>query len=398
MSKATKIIAPILVIIGAIVLVQVMVAGKPAPEKKESSQRTVSLHVAPVVKTSRSIDVETQGEVKAKNQIPLTARVSGHIIEISPDFEEGAAIDSDTLLLKIDDTDYKAAVIRAQARLAEARVALERELANEKIKKDTWDQKKGDTKPTAFALNKPQVLEAEAKLAAAKADLKEAELNVERTEIRVPFNGRVMSRNVGLGQYVSAGTVLGQVFSVDIAQVRLPLTDLQLSALRLPLGFEAGEKNAPEVLFTTNIGRSSHQWRGRIVRTNAAVDQNTRLSYAIAEVEDPYGQAANGGAPFAVGMFVNARIKGFEETDAWVLPRDALRQEDTVYVVNQDNKLNIRQVEVYATTSDEVFISAGVHTGENVVTSAVNNVFDGMLVEPLTASSPGTDAGVVSKL
>ncbi|GAA4821161.1 membrane protein [Marinicella pacifica] len=398
MSKATKIIAPILVIIGAIVLVQVMVAGKPAPEKKESSQRTVSLHVAPVVKTSRSIDVETQGEVKAKNQIPLTARVSGHIIEISPDFEEGAAIDSDTLLLKIDDTDYKAAVIRAQARLAEARVALERELANEKIKKDTWDQKKGDTKPTAFALNKPQVLEAEAKLAAAKADLKEAELNVERTEIRVPFNGRVMSRNVGLGQYVSAGAVLGQVFSVDVAQVRLPLTDLQLSALRLPLGFEAGEKNAPEVLFTTNIGRSSHQWRGRIVRTNAAVDQNTRLSYAIAEVEDPYGQAANGGAPFAVGMFVNARIKGFEETDAWVLPRDALRQEDTVYVVNQDNKLNIRQVEVYATTSDEVFISAGVHTGENVVTSAVNNVFDGMLVEPLTASSTGTDAGVVSKL
>ncbi len=398
MSKATKIIAPILVIIGAIVLVQVMVAGKPEPEKKESSQRIVSLHVAPVVKTSRSIDVETQGEVKAKNQIPLTARVNGNIIEISPDFEEGAAIDSDTLLLKIDDTDYKAAVIRAQARLAEARVALERELANEKIKKDTWNQKKGDTKPTPFALNKPQVLEAEAKLAAAKADLKEAELNVQRTEIRVPFNGRVMSRNVGLGQYVSAGTVLGQVFSVDVAQVRLPLTDLQLSALRLPLGFEAGENDAPEVLFTTNIGRSSHQWRGRIVRTNAAVDQNTRLSYAIAEVEDPYGQAADNGAPFAVGMFVNARIKGFEETDAWVLPRDALRQEDTVYVVNQDNKLNIRQVEVYATTSDEVFISAGVHTGENVVTSAVNNVFDGMLVEPLTASSPGTDAGVVSKL
>lgn len=398
MSKAVKIIAPILVIVGAFVLVQVMVASKPEPEKKENTVRTVSLHVAPVEKTSRSIDVETQGEVKAKNQIPLTARVSGHVIEISPDFEEGAAIDHDTLLLKIDDTDYKTAVVRAHARVAEAQVALERELANEKIKKDTWNQKKGDTKPTAFALNKPQVLEAEAKLEAAKADLKEARLNVERTEIRVPFNGRVMSRNVGLGQYVSAGTVLGQVFSVDVAQVRLPLTDLQLSALRLPLGFEASEDNAPEVTFTTNIGRNQHQWTGRIVRTNAAVDQNTRLSYAIAEVADPYGQAADQGAPFAVGMFVNARIKGFEETEAWVLPRDALRQEDTVYVVNQDNKLNIRQVEVYATTSDEVFISAGVNTGENVVTSAVNNVFDGMLVEPMNASSSGTEAGVVSKL
>lgn len=398
MNKVTKIITPILVIIGAIVLVQVMVASKPEPEKKENSQRSVSLYVAPVEKTSRSIDVETQGEVKAKNQIPLTARVSGHVIEISPDFEEGAAIDSDTLLLKIDDTDYKTAVVRSQARVAEAQVALERELANEKIKKDTWNQKKGDTKPTAFALNKPQVLEAEAKLAAAKADLEEAKLNVQRTEIRVPFNGRVMSRNVGLGQYVSAGTVLGQVFSVEVAQVRLPLTDLQLSALRLPLGFEAGDNNAPEVIFTTNIGRNKHQWRGRIVRTNAAVDQNTRLSYAIAEVADPYGQAADNGAPFAVGMFVNARIKGFQETDAWVLPRDALRQEDTVYVVGEDNKLAIRQVEVYATTSGEVFISSGLQTGEQVVTSAVNNVYDGMLVEPLTTPMPGADAGVVSKL
>lgn len=156
MSKATKIIAPILVIIGAIVLVQVMVAGKPAPEKKESSQRTVSLHVAPVVKTSRSIDVETQGEVKAKNQIPLTARVSGHIIEISPDFEEGAAIDSDTLLLKIDDTDYKAAVIRAQARLAEARVALERELANEKIKKTPGIRKKATQNPPLLPSTNPR--------------------------------------------------------------------------------------------------------------------------------------------------------------------------------------------------------------------------------------------------
>ncbi|KAA3639071.1 MAG: efflux RND transporter periplasmic adaptor subunit, partial [Proteobacteria bacterium] len=345
-----------------------------------------------------SIDVETQGEVKAKNQIPLTARVSGHIVAISDQFEEGAAINQDTVLVKIDDTDYKVAVVRAEARVAEAQVSLERELANAKIKKDTWDQKKGNTNPSPFALNKPQVLEAEAKLRAAKADLEEAKLNVQRTEIKVPFNGRVLSRNIGLGQYVSAGAALGQVFSVDVAQVRLPLTDLQLSALRLPLGFEAQADNAPEVIFTTNIGRSQHQWRGRIVRTNAAVDQNTRLSYAIAEVEDPYGQAADGGTPFAVGMFVNARIKGFEETDTWVLPRDALRQEDTVYVVDQDNKLNIRQVDVYATTADEVFISGGVQTGEQVVTSAATNVYNGMLVEPLTAQPSGTEAGVVSKL
>lgn len=398
MSNTFKIFAPIIVLVGAIALMMAMVAGKPEPEKKERTERKVSLHVAPAVKTKRSIDVETQGEVKAKNQIPLTARVSGHVIAISPDFEEGAAIDEDTVLVKIDDTDYKVAVVRAEARVAEAQVSLERELANAKIKKDTWDQKKGNTKPSPFALNKPQVLEAEAKLRAAKADLDEAKLNVQRTEIKVPFKGRVLSRNIGLGQFVSAGAALGQVFSVDVAQVRLPLTDLQLASLRLPLGYEAESDNAPEVIFTTNIGRSQHQWRGRIVRTNAAVDQNTRLSYAIAEVKDPYGGGADGDTPFAVGMFVNALIKGFEETDAWVLPRDALRQEDIVYVVGDDNKLTIRQVDVYATTSGEVFISEGLQSGEQVVTSAVNNVYDGMLVEPIKPQPTTADTGVVSKL
>ncbi|MCX7545620.1 efflux RND transporter periplasmic adaptor subunit [Marinicella gelatinilytica] len=384
MNKLTKIMLPIGVLVVSYVGLKLMVAGKPEPEKKESTERTVSLYVTQAQQIKRTIDVETQGEVRPKNEIPLTSRVSGHVISISEDFDEGAAIDADTVLVKIDDTDYKVAVIRAEARVAEAQVALERELANEKMKKDTWDQKKGDSKPSPFALNKPQVLEAEAKLRAAKADLQEAQLNVQRTEIKVPFKGRVVSRDIGLGQYVAAGTLLGRVFSVDTAQVRLPLTDLQLATLKIPLGFEADAESAPKVTFTTEIGRTTHQWQGRIVRTNAAVDQNTRLTYAIAEVQDPYGEAADNGAPFAVGMFVIAHITGSEETEAWVLPRDALRQDDSIYVVDGDNNLRIRQVEVYATTADEVMLKKGIHGDEQVVTSTVNNVYDGMKVIPLS--------------
>ncbi len=298
MNRTIKIILPIGVLILSYIGLKIMVAGKPEPEKKESTERIVSLYTTPVTQIKRTIDVETQGEVRPKNEIPLTSRVSGHVISIDEQFDEGAAVNADTVLIKIDDTDYQVAVIRAEARVAEAEVALQRELANEKMKKDTWNQKKGSAQPSPFALNKPQVLEAEAKLRAAKADLTEAELNVTRTEIKVPFNGRVMSRDIGLGQYVSAGTLLGRVFSVDTAQVRLPLTDLQLATLKIPLGFEADESNAPAVTFTTFIGRNEHHWQGRIIRTNAAVDQNTRLTYAIAEVNDPYGRGADNGVPF----------------------------------------------------------------------------------------------------
>lgn len=384
MNKVTKIMLPIGVLAFSIIGLKLMVANKPEPEKKESTERIVSLYTTPVTQIKRTIDVETQGEVRPKNEIPLTSRVSGHVISIDEQFDEGAAVNADTVLIKIDDTDYQVAVIRAQARVAEAEVALQRELANAKMKKDTWDQKKGNAQPSPFALNKPQVLEAEAKLRAAKADLTEAELNVARTEIKVPFNGRVISRNVGLGQYVSAGTVLGRVFSVDTAQVRLPLTDLQLATLKIPLGFEAENNNAPTVKFTTHIGRNEHHWQGHIIRTNAAVDQNTRLTYAIAEVNDPYGSGADNGVPFAVGMFVTAHITGSEVTEAWMLPRDALRQDDSIYVVSADNTLSIRQVDVYATTSDEVMFKDGVTAGEQVVTSAVTNVYEGMKVNPIS--------------
>lgn len=395
MNKLTKVLLPVGVLAASYFGLQLMVAGKQEPEKKENSERAVSLYVTPAQKIKRTIDVETQGEVRPKNEIPLTSRVSGHVVSLSENFNEGAAIDSDTVLVKIDDTDYKVAVIRSEARVAEAQVALERELANEKMKKDTWDQKKGHSKPSPFALNKPQVLEAEAKLRAAKADLEEARLNVKRTEIKVPFKGRVVSRDIGLGQYVSAGTTLGRVFSVDTAQVRLPLTDLQLASLKIPLGFEADEKTAPKVTFTTQIGRTTHEWQGRIIRTNAAVDQNTRLTYAIAEVKDPYGEGADNGAPFAVGMFVTAHISGNEETEAWVLPRDALRQNDSIYVVDNDNNLRIRPVEVYATTTESVMLKKGVTSDEPVVISVVNNVYDGMKVNPL--SKEKTTAAVDNK-
>ena len=251
------------------------------------------------------------------------------------------------------------------------------------MKQDTWLQKDRSVKPTDFALNKPQVQDAQAQLRAAKANLKEAKLNVERTSIKVPFKGRVVEKMVGEGQYIAAGSSLGKVFATDVVEVRLPLTDIQLTELDLPMGFMATEGNGPEVTFTSTMGRSQHQWKGRIIRTNASVDQQTRLIYAIAEVQDPYGKGADFGVPFAVGMFVQANVAGVESREAMVIPRDALRNADKVYVVDQENKLDIRSVEVISTSTERVLISAGVEVGEKVAVSTLPNAAQGMLVEPV---------------
>ena len=384
MKKLLKIISPILVLVVSIGIVQALGAAKPEPEKKEEAQRLISLYVDEVTSDTVTISVQTQGEVRPKTEIDLIPQVSGRIVGISESFAEGAEFGPGETLIKIDDTNYKLAVVRARARVAEAEVAVQRELANAKIKKEHWLDKRNAGEPTPYALNKPQVMEAEAKLLSAESDLKEAQLNVARTEISAPFLGRVREKSVGIGQYVTAGTKLGRVFSTDTVEIRLPLTDSQLAELNLPMGFMADAFNAPVVLFSAKVGNREHTWNGRIVRTHASVDQQTRLIYAIAEVEDPYGLGADNGAPLAVGMFVHADIAGVSSQLAMVLPRLALRNANKVYVINDENRLEIRTVEVLSTSEEIVLVSNGLKVGDKVVTSTIPAAVDGMEVRAIT--------------
>ena len=99
---------------------------------------------------------------------------------------------------------------------------------------------------------------------------------------------------------------------------------------------------------------------------------------AVAEISDPYGQGASNGMPLAVGLFVSADIAGVRSRDALVMPRQALRNADQVYVVNEENRLEIRTVEVLSSSPDRVLVSEG-------VASTLPNAVNGMLVQPITA-------------
>lgn len=383
MKKLIRLSAPVLVLAAGFAIVQGLVAARPEPEKKDDETRLISLYVDKVTTEVVTVKVTTQGEVRPKTEIDLIPQVSGRIVGMSENFNEGAEFLPGTLLLRIDDADYQVAVARAEARVADAQTELERQLATAKIKEREW-RDGNPQEATPFALNLTQVKQAEANLRSAQAELRRARLDLERTEIKLPFQGRVRERSVGIGQFVAAGMPVGRVFATDIVEVRLPLTDTQLAELNLPLGYMAGDDpGAPLVTFSARLGKEEYQWQGRIVRVNAAVDNDTRLVYAVAEVEDPYGAAARHGMPFAVGLFVNAEIEGVAERSAFVMPRLALRNQDKVYVINEDNRLEIRTVEVLSTSEDRVLVTAGVSVGDRVVTSTLPNAVDGMEVEPL---------------
>ncbi|WP_417461588.1 efflux RND transporter periplasmic adaptor subunit [Kordiimonas sp.] len=386
MRKILKFVAPILVLTAGVGSVMALSAAKDAPEKKEEAPRPVSLYVDEVRSENVRLSVRTQGEVRPKTEIDLVPQVSGRIVSISDSFAEGAGFNPGEALIQIEDADYQLTVTSAEARLAEAKVKLEQELADARIKRKQWQDWVKDGEPTPLALNQPQVAEAQAKLRAAEADLDNAKLNLSRTQIKVPFKGRVLERTAGIGQYVNVGAKLGRVFATDKVEVRLPLTDRQLTELNLPIGFVAANGNAPKVALRASLGGEEHIWQGRIVRTHASVDKQTRLMYAVAEVEDPYGMAADHGMPLAVGLFVSAEIEGVVPQQALVMPRDALRSEDKVYVI-ADDKLQIRTVNVLSTSAEHVMVTSGVEPGEQVVTSPVRGAHDGMAAVPITRSA-----------
>lgn len=352
---------------------------KPEPEQNDDGPRPVSLFVDNVEVEDVTLPVRTQGEVRPRTEIDLVGQVSGRIVAVSPKFVEGGSVVRGVTLIKIEDTDYQLAVIRAESRIAEAETNLALKLAAAEIAKRNWD----DTvvgKPSPLALKLPQLAEAEAKLRAANADLSAARLNLARTNISVPFDGRVRTKLADIGQYVTAGAPLGRVYSTEVVEVRLPLTDRQLATLALPIGYEEEAGNGPEVLLSAVIATKIRTWTGRIVRTEAAIDSSTRVLYAIAEVEAPYGEGADDGMPLAVGLFVDAEIKGTVLRNAYVLPRSALRSGDTIYVVRDDGTLDIRIVDVVFSDPERVVLTRGVKLGEQVVTSPIQSPRQGMKV------------------
>lgn len=367
-----------------VVVVGFLVATQQTPERAEIVPRPAAVFVTEAEPTEIQLTVNTQGEVRPFIQIDLVSQVSGRITFVNPNFVNGGFFEAGETLVQLEDADYRLAVTRASALVAQRRQQLIREEAEAELAREEWEAL-GDGQASALTLREPQMAEAQAQLAAAEASLAEARLNLSRTRISAPFAGRVRAKAADLGQFVGPGARLGQVFATDRVEINLPLTNAELATLNMPLAFQASESTpGPAVELSASLAGNLHTWEGRVVRTDSAIDPQTRTMSAIVEVADPYGAAAEAaGAPLAVGLFVNASIEGREIDYAYALPRSALRGASQVYVAERDGTLSIRQVSVANSSSERVVITSGVTAGDRVVVSPLRGAANGMLIRAL---------------
>ena len=376
--------------IGAGITWIMMVTGETEPEPVQKS--TVPLvRSMVVVAVDKRIDVTTQGTVTARTEIDLVTQVGGAVQWISASMANGGFFAAQEVLVRLDTRDQELEITRSLAQVAQAKLRVASEEAEAEIARREWE-KLGKGEASALTLREPQVREAKAALAAAEAVLAKAKLDLERASISAPFAGRVRTKGVDVGQYVTVGTPLARVYSVDTAEVRLPLHDSKLRYLDLPLSYRDGPDNGPTptVTLRAQFAQRPQQWAGRIVRTEGEVDARTRMVYAIAEIEDPYGRSNAGEnvdrPPLSVGMFVDATIHGRTFRNVIEIPRSAVRSEDSVLVIDSDSRLQRREILLLDQNASTATVESGLEPGERICLSPISVFVEGMRVD---LASPG---------
>lgn len=371
------------IFVGGVALIGVMGSMRPKIVPKEVELAPPAVFYQTAEPQSLTLDVYAQGEVRPRTDINLTAEVAGRIVKTSDLFVVGGAFEKGDLLVKIEDADYRATVAGANARVAQSEELLRREEAESDLARKDYEALGRESDPSELTLRMPQLAQARAAYAAAKADLTAASLNLQRTEIRAPFKGRVRERSAGIGQFISPGAPIGRIFSTDVAEIRFPMTDADLAKLGLPIAFvETKEAPGPEAILSATIAGEYREWRARIARTDGAIDAATRQISVIAVVDDPYGAGASEGTPLPMGLFVDARIQGQPIDNAIVMPRSALYGRNTVYVIKPDNTLDARSVSVVSADKDTITISGGVAAGDKIVSSPLRGAKAGDRVTP----------------
>ena len=374
-----RIIGPFVVVVVTLLVVIGLVRTAPEPEVGEAVTNRIGVYIERATRTGARAEVTVYGEVRPRVQIDVISEVSGRVTDVSSRFTEGGSVMAGDALLTIEDRDYVVAVSEARARLAARRLELEQALADADVARK---QLAGEVNPSDLALRKPQIAQARAGVQAAELSLSRAESDLSRTKISLPFDARITQTMVDEGQYVGAGRTVASVFSTDVAEVRLPLTDADIAALGVPIGFEAPEGAGLPVQLSTDVAGATRRWSGQLVRLDASLDPRTRSTFGTVEVADPF-DVADGDMPMAPGLFVAAEIEGRTLADVLAIPAAGLRAGGRVFIMNDDDVLEIRSVIVAHATARMAYLSSGVSEGDRVIVSPIRNPVEGMALSAI---------------
>ncbi|MDO6461370.1 efflux RND transporter periplasmic adaptor subunit [Granulosicoccaceae sp. 1_MG-2023] len=375
--RTIKWVLALVIVVAAFLVARYIISHPPVAQaqRSETTGKPVPVETERLQRRDYNVRLSSYGTVAAARQITLVTQVSGKIITVSEEFADGAHVRAGQLLAQIDPADYRIAVKTAEATLAEARATLAEQAALSEQAITDWQRLGRRGEPGDLVAKKPQLDAARAHVASAQAQLERARLDLQRTEIRAPFDGRLAATQGDAGQYVSAGTTLATLYASGPLEVRLPLAQRERALI------ETGEHGSAVFFTDRETGKTIE---GRLLRTEASVDSRTRQVFVIATVQDE---------SLIIGQFLDAVIEGRRFSD--VIPLDTrYLSEDGQLLLARDGKAVAVPVEVVWQDDRVALIGAGPADGELLITTPLGAQADGLAIQlrddvPDAQAAPG---------
>ena len=434
MRRFLQILLPLSVLAVCVLIAVKIISTKPEPKKKKDVGDFLTVvEVKKAKQVNFPMTVTTQGLVRALTEGTLVPEISGKIVKTSENFFAGKFFEKGDVLLEIDRRDFEIALVKAEAdhlkqqqiyqqevirtrnfhsavtvavtKVQQAKLTLQEEKARSDQALEDWKKLKLDSKPSDLLLRKPQMeaaaaslksaeaeLEvqkreltltdallkaAEGSVAAAAATVRQRKLDLERCSIKAPYRGRIISKAVSLGEYVNPGKVLARIYSIEAVEIRLPVSAVQESFLDLKVdvpGIKNVEKTAVEL--SHQSGQHIHKWQGKIERVEALLEEKSRQNYLIAQVSEPFAKKK----ALKPGLFVQAEVQGRTLQDVFVFPVTALRENKYLWLVDENSKLQKRQVQTVWRDEKIVLVRGTLNDGEQVCTTVLSYAIDGLTV------------------
>ena len=376
------------------------------------------------------------GTVQPARTWSAVAQVAGRVTEVHPNFVRGGFVFENEVLVRIAQEDYELEIAQAQTDIASAEAELEEldksretttqlleierdalvleeaELARQQelLDRGVASTRNLEEQQRAILQQRAAIQQYENELALmptrqkaleqsqarAEVQLEIAKLNLARTVVRAPFNGRVSDLDVEIDQFVGSGTVMGSLDSINAAEIDTQVAPSQMvSFSRMAFGKfqQAPGDDGPRDIaagLSTLLARVSVDfsgndtgWDAKVLRISDTVDPDTRSVGVIVSVADPYNAIRRlDRPPLVKGMFTQVEIRAPVQEGLYVLPRSAIAA-GRIQIAGEDDRLRFADVTVVHTVDDVAFVNGGLETGTRVIVSDLSPAIEGMLLNPV---------------
>lgn len=372
-----KLLTPITIIALSLVIYTVLINNKPEIVTAAKEPVPVAVRALTVTPQTLALSVTSEGNVQPRVEMELVTQVAGEVISVASSLLTGGEFTAGDTLITVDPRDYEIALLRARSSLARATAELNF-AKEEQVRVRALYAKELASLAQLQAIERA-FLVAQSAEADAAARVSRAQIDLERTVLKAPFSGRVRDEAVDVGQFLQKGRAVATLYDTERLEVRLPLADAQLAYLD-PEFANTGIASADPipVTLTANFGGRQQSWAAQLLRSEGDISTASRFLYVIAEVSQSTNE---NGVRLPVGLFVNAAIQGRTVDDLVSIPRTALRSGNNVMVIDENNRLQFREVQIFRLSEAHALISGGLNTGERISISALQFVVEGMPVQ-----------------